>query len=134
LLARKSKQSKHYTIRTKTPNKMEEEFQSFFEELGPNATAGFKFFAAFKVKMDDNTIHFYKDFQGTANPEILKELRTYIKDEKVRLTEGKKTIKITSVRQRVIFFLMKLTEHSIFSLNDRKYLFFYWQTLDDLLI
>jgi hypothetical protein len=113
---------------------MEEEFQSFFEELGPNATAGYKFFAAFKVKLDDNTIHFYKDFQGTATPEILKELRSYIKDERARLTENKKTITNTSVRQRVIFFLTKLTEHAIFSLNDRKYLFFYWQTLDDLLV
>jgi hypothetical protein len=113
---------------------MEEEFQSFFNELGPNATAGYKFFAAFKIKLDDNTIHFYKDFQGTANPDILKELRAYIKDEKVRLTEGKHNITLRSVRQRVIFFLTKLTEHSIFSLNDRKYLFFYWQTLDDLLI
>lgn len=113
---------------------MEEEFQSFFEELGPITTAGFKFFNAFKVKLDDNTIHFYKDFQDTAPPEILKELRSYIKDEKARLIEGKKTITNTSVRQRVIFFLTKLTEHAIFSLNDRKYLFFYWQTLDDLLI
>jgi len=112
---------------------MEEEFQSFFEELGQNATAGFKFFAGFKVKLEDNTIHFYKDFQGTATPEILKELRTYIKDEKIRLTEGKHIITLRSVRQRVIFFLTKLTEHGIFSLNDRKYLFFYWQTLDDLL-
>lgn len=113
---------------------MEEEFQSFFTELGPNATAGFKFFTAFRVKLDENSIHFYKEFQGTAPPEILKELRSYIKDEKIRLTEGKHTITIHSVRQRVIFFLTKLTEHSIFSLNDRKYLFFYWQTLDDLLI
>ena len=113
---------------------MEEEFQSFFDELGPTATAGFKFFAAFKVKLDDNTIHFYKDFQGTANPEILKDLRAYIKDEKARLVDGKKTINNTSVRQRVIFFLTKLTEHSVFSLNDRKYLFFYWQTLDDLIV
>ena len=113
---------------------MEEEFQSFFTELGPNATAGFKFFAAFKVKTDECAIHFFKDFQGTTQPEILKDLRSYIKDEKARLVEGKKTITNISVRQRVIFFLTKLTEHSVFSLNDLKYLFFYWQTLDDLLI
>jgi len=113
---------------------MEDEFKSFFTELGPNATAGFKFFTAFRVKLDENAIYFCKDFQGTATPEILKELRSYIKDEKIRLTEGKHTITVRSVRQRVIFFLTKLTEHGIFSLNDRKYLFFYWQTLDDLLI
>jgi len=113
---------------------MEEEFDSFFNELGPNATAGYKFFHAFKIKIDEGVIEFYKDFQGTASPEILKELRSYMKEEKLRLTEGKKTITLRSVRQRVIFFLTKLHEHTIFSLNDRKYLFFFWQTLDDLLI
>uniref|UniRef100_A0A6C0D859 Uncharacterized protein n=1 Tax=viral metagenome TaxID=1070528 RepID=A0A6C0D859_9ZZZZ len=113
---------------------MEEEFDSFFNELGANATAGFKFFNAFKVKIDEGTIEFYKDFKGTASFEILKDLRSYMKEEKIRLTEGKKTITLHSVRQRVIFFLTKLHEHSIFSLNDRKYLFFYWQTLDDLMI
>jgi|GEM_PF-3625010 hypothetical protein len=113
---------------------MEEEFDSFFNELGPVATAGYKFFSAFKVKTDEGVIEFYKDFQGTVSSEILKELRSYIKEEKARLTEGKKTITIRSVRQRVIFFLTKLHEHTIFSLNHRKYLFFFWQTLDDLLI
>lgn len=123
---------------------MEDEFKSFFDELGPVATAGYKFFNAFKIKInetsDDNTslnegtIHFYKDFKDTVASDILKDLKSYIKDEKARLTEGKKKITVSSVRQRVIFFITKIHELSIFAFNDRKYLFFYWQTLDDLLI
>ena len=113
---------------------MEEEFQSFFDELGPNATAGYKFFNSFKIKLDEETIYFYKDFKDTVNKDILKDLKTYIKDEKARYTEGKKSISAVSVRQRVIFFITKLHELNIFAFNDRKYLFFYWQTLDDLLI
>jgi len=113
---------------------MEEEFQSFFEELGPVATAGYKFFNAFKIKLEEETIHFYKDFKDSVDADILKDLKTYIKNEKTRLTEGKKKITISSVRQRVIFFITKIHELSIFAFNDRKYLFFYWQTLDDLLI
>jgi len=114
--------------------RMEEEFRSFFDELGPTATAGYKFFNSFKIKLEEETIYFYKDFNSTVELEILKDLKTYIKDEKARLTEGKKKITISSVRQRVIFFITKLHELSVFDFNDRKYLFFYWQTLDDLLI
>ena len=113
---------------------MEDEFQSFFEELGPVATAGYKFFNSFKIKIDEGTIYFYKDFKDTVDADILKDLKSYIKDEKTRLTENKKKISAISVRQRVIFFITKLHELSVFAFNDRKYLFFYWQTLDDLLI
>lgn len=111
---------------------MDEEFDSFINILGPVATAGYKFFSAFKIK--DDVIEFYKDFKATASFDVLKELRSYIKAEKLRCTEEKKSSSVSSVRQRVIFFLIKLNEHGIFSLNDRKYLLFYWQTLDDLCI
>jgi hypothetical protein len=111
---------------------MEEEFQSFFNELGPYATAGYKFFNAFKVK--DTKILFYKDFEAIVDDEVLKDLRLYIKDEKKRLTDLKKTVPIQSVRQRVIFFITKLHELNVFTLSDRKYIFFFWQTLDDLLV
>ena len=124
--------------------RIEDEFKSFFEELGPAATAGYKFFNAFKIKinetsndnasLNEGTIHFYKDFKDNVATDILKDLKTYIKNEKNRLTEGKKNISVASVRQRVIFFITKIHELSIFAFNDRKYLFFYWQTLDDLLI
>ena len=113
---------------------MEYEFQSFFTELGPIATAGFKFFNSFKIKTEEGIIAFYKDFQVALEQDTLKDLRVYIKEEKTRLIEGKKRITRDSVRQRVIFFIVKLHELHVFTFSDRKYLFFYWQTLDDLLI
>ena len=112
---------------------MEEEFKSFFDELGATATAGYKFFNSFKFKEQEGTIAFYKDFQVFIDDETFKILRTYIREEKARLIEGKKKITVASVRQRVIFFIVKLHELHVFTFSDRKYLFFYWQTLDDLL-
>jgi len=113
---------------------MEEEFQSFFNELGDYATAGYKFFNAFKVKSDEGKIYYYKDFVAEVDQENLQLLRYYIKDEKNRLTQEKKAVTVKSVRQRVIFFITKLHEMNVFTNNERKYIFFFWQTLDDLLI
>ena len=112
---------------------MEEEFQSFFSELGPVATAGYKFFNSFKFKKEEGTIAFYKDFQVFVDDNTFKDLLAYVKEEKKRLIEDKKKVTIASVRQRVIFFIVKLHELTVFTFSDRKYLFFFWQTLDDLL-
>ena len=113
---------------------MEEEFQSFFNELGDYATAGYKFFNGFKVKVDQGKIYFYNDFEAIVKEETLKMLREYIKQEKYRLTQEKKQTTVKSVRQRVIFFITKLHEMNVFTNNERKYIFFFWQTLDDLLL
>jgi len=113
---------------------MEEEFQSFFNELGPVSTAGYKFFNSFKINLIEGIITFHKDFHCSVEVDILKDFKIYIKEEKRRCTESKKNITVSSVRQRVIFFITKLNEYKVFSLNDRKYIFMYWQTLDDLCI
>ena len=57
-----------------------EEYNSFFKDLGPVGTAGYKFFDSFKISWEDKTISFHEDYEHTFTDEtLLKEFRDFLR-------------------------------------------------------
>lgn len=103
-----------------------EEYNSFFKDLGPVGTAGYKFFDSFKISWEDKTISFHEDYEHTFTDEILlKEFRDYIKQEKKTIRTLQKDINAKELKQKCMFFFMKLQENGIFEVNERKYILVY---------
>ena len=103
-----------------------EEFNSFFKDLGPLGTAGYKFFDAFKFDHEEKSISFHKDYEHVIDDETLfKEFRDYVKQEKKLIRSLQKDIDKKELQRKMIFFFMKLQENGIFEVSERKYILIY---------
>ena len=103
-----------------------EEFTSFFKDLGPIGTAGYKFFDAFKIDSDEKTISFHKDYKAIIEDEaLLKEFRDYLKQEKKSIRTLQKECTMKEVKRKMGFFFMKLQENGVFEIAERKYILIY---------
>jgi len=102
------------------------EYNSFFKELGPVGTAGYKFFDAFKFNYEEKTISFHKDYEHTFDDEALfKEFQQFAKQEKKNIRTLQKDLNAKEVQRKCTFFFMKLQENSIFEVSERKYILIY---------
>jgi hypothetical protein len=103
-----------------------EEYSSFFKDLGPVGTAGYKFFDSFKVDWEEKTISFHNDYEHTFTDEsLLKEFRDFIKQEKKTIRTLQKDVNSRELKQKCMFFFMKLQENGIFEVSERKYILIY---------
>ena len=103
-----------------------EEFNSFFKDLGPLGTAGYKFFDAFKFDHEEKSISFHNDYEHVIDDETLfKEFRDYVKQEKKLIRSLQKDIDKKELQRKMIFFFMKLQENGIFEVSERKYILIY---------
>lgn len=103
-----------------------EEYNSYFKELGPIATAGYKFFDAFKFDYDKKSISFHKDYVHIFSDEnLFKEFQQYIKQEKKHIRQVQKDVDRKEIQRKAMFFFMKLQENGIFEVNERKYILIY---------
>jgi len=102
------------------------EYNSFFKELGPVGTAGYKFFDSFKVNWEEKTISFHNDYEHSFSDEnLLKEFRDFIKQEKKTIRTLQKDINVKELKQKCMFFFMKLQENGVFEVSERKYILVY---------
>jgi hypothetical protein len=102
------------------------EYNSFFKDLGPVGTAGYKFFDSFKVNWEEKTISFHNDYVHVIDDESLfKEFQAYIKQEKKNIRQQQKELNVREIKQKMMFFFMKLQEHGIFEVSERKYVLIY---------
>ena len=70
-----------------------EEYNSFFKDLGPVGTAGYKFFDAFKFDYEEKTISFHTDYEHTFDDmNLFKEFQNYVKQEKKHIRAVQKDI------------------------------------------
>lgn len=112
-----------------------EEYTSFFKDLGPIGTAGYKFFDAFRINSEEKTISFHKDFEAVIeDEELLNEFRGYLKQEKKSIRTLQKESTLKEIKRKMGFFFMKLQENGIFEVSERKYILIYCDfCLDNLL-
>jgi hypothetical protein len=112
-----------------------EEYNSFFKDLGPIGTAGYKFFDAFKFDHEEKTISFHEDYEHTFEDDTLfKEFQQFVKQEKKTIRNLQKDINAKELQRKCIFFFMKLQENSIFEVSERKYILIYTDMCLDRLI
>jgi hypothetical protein len=103
-----------------------EEYNSFFKELGPVGTAGYKFFDAFKFDFEEKTISFHEDYVHTfTDTDLYKEFQNYAKQEKKLIRTLQKNVDAKEMKRKVMFFFMKLQENAIFEVSERKYILIY---------
>lgn len=103
-----------------------DEYNSFFKDLGPLGTAGYKFFDAFKFDHEEKSISFHNDYEHVIDDETLfKEFRDYVKQEKKLIRSLQKDIDKKELQRKMIFFFMKLQENGIFEVSERKYILIY---------
>ena len=103
-----------------------DEYNSFFKDLGPLGTAGYKFFDAFKFDHEEKSISFHNDYEHVIDDETLfKEFRDYVKQEKKLIRSLQKDIDKKELQRKMIFFFMKLQENGIFEVSERKYILVY---------
>ena len=112
-----------------------EEYTSFFKDLGPIGTAGYKFFDAFKVDSEEKTISFHTDFTTSVeDEELLNEFRSFLKQEKKSIRTLQKECTLKEIKRKMGFFFTKLQENGIFTISERKYILLYCDfCLDNLL-
>jgi hypothetical protein len=103
-----------------------EEYNSFFKDLGPVGTAGYKFFDAFKFDYEEKTICFHTDYEHTFDDmNLFKEFQNYVKQEKKHIRAVQKDIDKKELQRKAMFFFMKLQENGIFEVSERKYILIY---------
>ena len=103
-----------------------EEYNSFFKDLGSIGTAGYKFFDAFKFDHEEKSISFHHDYEHVIDDESLfKEFQAFIKQEKKNIRQQQKELNVREIKQKMMFFFMKLQEHGIFEVSERKYVLIY---------
>jgi hypothetical protein len=102
-----------------------EEFDEFYNEIGPRGTAAYKFFDSFKFNKEEKTISFHKDFVHTLDDLLFEDLRSYIKQEKSTITKLKKSMDIKMTKYKMAFFFIKLQELGIFTTRERQYIMIY---------
>ena len=103
-----------------------EEFTSFFKDLGPVGTAGYKFFDAFRINTDEKTISFHKDYTAIIDDTtLLNEFRNYIKQEKKSIRTLQKDCSLSAMKRKMGWFFVKLQENGVFTVGERKYILIY---------
>lgn len=112
-----------------------EEYDSFFKDLGPIGTAGYKFFDSFKFDFEEKTISFHEDYEHTIEDELLfREFQQYVKQEKKNIRTLKRELNAKEVQRKCMFFFTKLQENSIFEVSERRYILIYTEFCLDRLI
>jgi hypothetical protein len=107
------------------------EYKDFFEGLGDIGTYTYKFFDLFRVNLGNGDgengeklvkgIHWSKDASDEElSDEQLKELKSYLKQQKSWLRKEQKAVKHMECRRRMWFFMQKLLEIGAFTRGERR--------------
>ena len=107
------------------------EYKDFFEGLGDTATYTYKFFDLFRVNLGNGEgekgeklvkgLHWSKDCSEEGLPdEQLRELKSYLKQQKTWLRKEQTQIKASECRRRMWFFVQKLLEFGAFTRGERR--------------
>lgn len=117
-----------YASSAKNPiySEFQNEYNSFFKDLGPVGTAGYKFFDAFKFDSEERTISFHEDYEYIISDiALFKEFQNFVKQEKKTIRILQKELDAKKMKQKCMFFFMKLQENGIFEVSERKYILIY---------
>ena len=107
------------------------EYKDFFEGLGVTATYTYKFFDLFRVNLGNGEdekgnklvkgLHWSKDCSEEGlSDEQLRELKSYLKQQKTWLRKEQTQIKASECRRRMWFFVQKLLEFGAFTRGERR--------------
>jgi hypothetical protein len=110
---------------------LQAEYKDFFEGLGPVGTYTYKFFDLFRVNLGEGVdekgnklvkgLHWSKDAsEEDLSDEQLKELKTYLKQQKSWIRKEQTNIKASECRKRMWFFMQKLLEFGAFTRGERR--------------
>lgn len=110
---------------------LQAEYKDFFEGLGQAATLTYKFFDLFRVNLgngeDDQGnklvkgLHWSKDASDdTLSDDHLKELKSYLKQQKSWLRKEQTRVSVSECRRRMWFFVQKLLELGAFTRGERR--------------
>lgn len=123
---------------------LQAEYKDFFDGLGDVATYGYKFFDLFKVNLGHGEgengeklvkgLHWSKDASDeTLSDEHLRELKSYLKQQKSWLRNQQRAVKHTECRRRMWFFLQKLLEIGAFTRGERREMILWMDNMNFLL-
>ena len=118
---------------------MLEEYEVIFEELGEHGAAFWKFFDLFKVILDDSGeeglqkgVYYAKDAVWTfATDDQLKQLRSYLKEQRKWIKKMGKTASPTECRRRLWFWCSRLKEWRIFDMKTRHDINYWFDTCEE---
>jgi hypothetical protein len=110
---------------------LQAEYKDFFEGLGQAGTLTYKFFDLFRVNLgngeDDQGhklvkgLHWSKDAsEDTLSDDQLKELKSYLKQQKSWLRKEQTKVSVSECRRRMWFFVQKLLELGAFTRGERR--------------
>lgn len=110
---------------------LQAEYKDFFEGLGDAGTHTYKFFDLFRVNLGNGEdehgnklvkgLHWSKDAsEDTLSDDQLKELKTYLKQQKSWIRKEQRKISVSECRRRMLFFLQKLLELGAFTRGERR--------------
>lgn len=120
---------------------LQAEYKDFFEGLGQVGTHTYKFFDLFRVNLgtgeDDQGnklvkgLHWSKDASDeTLTDEQLKELKSYLKQQKSWVRKEQTKISASECRRRMLFFVQKLLELGAFTRGERREIMFWMDHLN----
>lgn len=107
------------------------EYKDFFEGLGDAGTHTYKFFDLFRVTLGNGEdehgtklvkgLHWSKDaVEDSLTDEQLKELKSYLKQQKSWLRKEQTKVSASECRRRMVFFVQKLLELGAFTRGERR--------------
>lgn len=110
---------------------LQAEYKDFFEGLGEVGTFTYKFFDLFRVNLGNGEdeqgnklvkgLHWSKDTSDeTLTDEQLKELKSYLKQQKSWIRKEQTRISASECRRRMWFFVQKLLEMGAFTRGERR--------------
>jgi hypothetical protein len=120
------------------------EYKDFFEGLGDVGTYTYKFFDLFRVNLGNGDgekgeklvkgLHWSKDAsEEDLSDEHLRELKSYLKQQKSWLRKEQKAVNPTECRRRMWFFLQKLLELGAFTRGERREMILWMDNLNFIL-
>jgi hypothetical protein len=123
---------------------LQAEYKDFFEGLGDVGTYTYKFFDLFRVNLGNGEgehgeklvkgLHWSKDAsEEELTDEQLRELKSYLKQQKSWLRKEQKAVKHTECRRRMWFFLQKLLELGAFTRGERREMILWMDNMNFLL-
>ena len=110
---------------------LQAEYKDFFEGLGDAGTHTYKFFDLFRVNLGNGEdergtklvkgLHWSRDASDeTLTDDQLKELKSYLKQQKSWLRKEQTKVSASECRRRMVFFVQKLLELGAFPRGERR--------------
>lgn len=108
-----------------------QEYEEGFDTLGPQGAVFFKFFSLFSAK--DGTVKFGpKIIDGHLDPEIVGELRAYLKEQKEWIRTERRPFR--EMTRRMWWLTQKIVEYGVFSSLEQKHVMLWLDTCLDQIV